>query len=85
MDANELGRWTRFALKGGIGKGSAIQDCVAEEAEDLMFLKVRIANFATHSVLTPLQDDEIVVLMQLPEQEDMYLVRPSHSDGTLVP
>lgn len=77
MDANELGRWTRFALKGGIGKGSAIHDCVAEEAEDLMFLKVRILHSATRSVLTSLQDDDIVVLMQLPEQEDMYLVRSS--------
>ena len=43
MDASELGRWTRFALKGGIGKGTAVQDCVAEEAEDLMFLKVRLS------------------------------------------
>lgn len=42
MDANELGRWTRFAAKGGIGKCTAIQDCVAEEPEDLMFLKVNI-------------------------------------------
>lgn len=41
MDANELGRWTRFAAKGGIGKCLAVQDCVAEEEEDLMFLKVR--------------------------------------------
>ncbi|KIP02682.1 hypothetical protein PHLGIDRAFT_95740, partial [Phlebiopsis gigantea 11061_1 CR5-6] len=57
MDANELGRWTRFAAKGGIGKCFAVQDCVAEEAEDLMFLK----------------DDEIIVLMQLPAQEDAYL------------
>ena len=40
MDASELGRWTRFAAKGGIGKCTAIQDCVAEKAEDLMFLKV---------------------------------------------
>jgi len=41
MDATELGRWTRFAAKGGIGKCSAIQDCVAESPEDLMFLMVR--------------------------------------------
>ena len=40
MDANELGRWTRFAAKGGIGKCTALQDCVAEDAEDLMFMKV---------------------------------------------
>ena len=41
MDANELGRWTRFAAKGGIGRCTATQDCLAEEPEDLMFLKVR--------------------------------------------
>lgn len=40
MDAAELARWTRFATKGGIGKCSAIRDCIAESAEDLMFLKV---------------------------------------------
>ncbi|KAI0830354.1 hypothetical protein BC628DRAFT_1408459 [Trametes gibbosa] len=57
MDATELGRWTRFAAKGGIGKCTALQDCVAEGAEDLMFLK----------------DDEITVLMQIPGQPDIYL------------
>ncbi|CAL1697400.1 unnamed protein product [Somion occarium] len=57
MDANELGRWTRFAAKGGIGKCTALQDCIAEQADDLMFLK----------------DDEITVLMQLPGQDDLYL------------
>jgi hypothetical protein len=41
MDAAELARWTRFAAKGGIGKCTAIGDCVAEAAQDLMFLKVR--------------------------------------------
>jgi hypothetical protein len=40
MDAGELARWTRFAAKGGIGKCTATQDCVAQRAEDLMFLKV---------------------------------------------
>lgn len=40
MDAAELARWTRFAGKGGIGKGTAVQDCVAKNPEDLMFLKV---------------------------------------------
>ncbi|KAI1786279.1 hypothetical protein LXA43DRAFT_871395, partial [Ganoderma leucocontextum] len=57
MDASQLGRWTRFAAKGGIGKCTAIQDCVAERAEDLMFM----------------QDDEITVLMQVPGQVDLYL------------
>ena len=41
MDGAELARWTRFAGKGGIGKCTATEDCVAENAEDLMFLKVR--------------------------------------------
>ena len=45
IDANELGRWTRFAAKGGIGKCVAVQDCIAEEDEDLMFLKVRVLYF----------------------------------------
>ena len=39
MEAAELARWTRFAAKGGIGKCTAIQDCVAESPDDLMFLK----------------------------------------------
>ncbi|KDQ17473.1 hypothetical protein BOTBODRAFT_96130, partial [Botryobasidium botryosum FD-172 SS1] len=52
MDAADLARWTRFAAKGGIGKCTALMDCVAEGAQDLMFLK----------------DDEIVVLMHLPDQ-----------------
>ncbi|TFK32573.1 rab-GTPase-TBC domain-containing protein [Crucibulum laeve] len=57
MDATELARWTRFAAKGGIGKCTAICDCVAESPDDLMFLK----------------DDKIIVLMQIPEQEGRYL------------
>ena len=40
MDAGQLARWTRFTAKGGIGKCTATQDCVAERAEDLLFLKV---------------------------------------------
>lgn len=40
MDAHELARWTRFAAKGGIGRCTAIVDCIAQEmGEDLMFLK----------------------------------------------
>ncbi|RDB27248.1 hypothetical protein Hypma_004535 [Hypsizygus marmoreus] len=57
MEAAELARWTRFAAKGGIGKCTAISDCVAENADDLMFLK----------------DDEITVLMQLPEPSGLFL------------
>ena len=45
MDAHELGRWTRFAARGGIGKCTATQDCVAEGPEDLMFLKARLTFF----------------------------------------
>ncbi|KAG5641671.1 hypothetical protein DXG03_004452, partial [Asterophora parasitica] len=57
MEAAELARWTRFAAKGGIGKCTAIEDCVAESADDLMFLK----------------DDEITVLMQLTEPQGIFL------------
>lgn len=57
MEARDLARWTRFANKGGIGRCTAVQDCVAQGTDDLMFLT----------------DDEIVVLMQLPE-ENWFLV-----------
>lgn len=50
MDAAELARWTRFAAKGGIGRGIAIADCVAEAADDLMFLKVSFASLRSYSV-----------------------------------
>lgn len=42
MDAADLARWTRFAARGGIGKGTAVLDCVAERVGDLMFLKVGV-------------------------------------------
>ncbi|KAF8637265.1 hypothetical protein AX17_002945 [Amanita inopinata Kibby_2008] len=57
MEANELARWTRFAAKGGIGRCTALSDCIAENEGDLMFLK----------------GDEITVLMQLNDQEEVYL------------
>ncbi|KZT00910.1 uncharacterized protein LAESUDRAFT_816259 [Laetiporus sulphureus 93-53] len=57
MDATDLRRWTRFAAKGGIGTCTALQDCVAESSEDLMFMK----------------DDNITVLVQLADKKDMYL------------
>ena len=57
MEAKDLARWTRFANKGGIGKCTAVLDCVAQGTDDLMFLA----------------DDEIIVLMQLPE-ENIFLV-----------
>ena len=40
MDAAQLGRWIRFAAKGGIGRATALVDYVAERPQDLMFLKV---------------------------------------------
>ena len=52
MEAKDLARWTRFANKGGIGKCTALHDCVAQGTDDLMFLA----------------DDEITVLMQLQEE-----------------
>ncbi|VDC03245.1 unnamed protein product, partial [Peniophora sp. CBMAI 1063] len=57
LDATQLSRWTRFAAKGGIGRATALVDYVAEQAQDLMFLK----------------GDEIVVLMKLEEGGDVYL------------
>ncbi|KAG6826478.1 hypothetical protein H0H92_015651 [Tricholoma furcatifolium] len=57
MEAIELARWTRFAAKGGIGKCTALYDCVAEDSSDLMFLK----------------GDEITVLMQLPNLANKFL------------
>ncbi|KAF7294733.1 Rab-GAP TBC domain-containing protein [Mycena indigotica] len=57
MDATELARWTRFAAKGGIGKATAIGDCVAEAPDELMFLK----------------NDEIVVLLQFTDEDNMFL------------
>ena len=50
LEAAELARWTRFAAKGGIGKCVALKDCVAESADDLMFLKVRSASFQNVSM-----------------------------------
>jgi len=41
MNVHELTRWKRFAAKGGIGKCTAMHDCVAQSTDDLMFLKVR--------------------------------------------
>ncbi|KAF9258593.1 hypothetical protein L218DRAFT_819661, partial [Marasmius fiardii PR-910] len=57
MDPGELSRWTRFAAKGGIGKCTALHDCIAEGEQDLMFEK----------------DDEITVLMQIPDLDGVYL------------
>jgi hypothetical protein len=40
MESAELARWQRFAAKGGIGRSTAVVDCVAERDGDLMFLTV---------------------------------------------
>ena len=76
MDVAELSRWTRFAAKGGIGKCTAVQDCVAKHSDDLMFLNVRRSSLLSGLLITTqdIQGDEIVVLMQLTGQKDAYLV-----------
>ena len=43
MNCHELARWQRFAANGGIGKCTAVHDCVAQTPDDLMFLKVRFS------------------------------------------
>ncbi|KAF7348455.1 ENTH domain-containing protein [Mycena venus] len=48
----ELAQWRHFAEKGGIGKCTAISDCLEVESQDLMFLK----------------NDEIVVLAKFPDE-----------------
>ncbi|KAK0464772.1 uncharacterized protein EV420DRAFT_1235215, partial [Desarmillaria tabescens] len=58
MDGAQLARWTRFAGKGGIGKCTAVRDCIAESGDDLMFLK----------------DDPIIVLMQLPSPDEGWFL-----------
>jgi hypothetical protein len=60
MNGVELLEWQRSAAKGGIGKCTAVRDRCAETERDLMFLK----------------DDEIVVLMQVPDQQGVFLVCP---------
>ena len=78
MDGAHLARWTRFAAKGGIGKCTAVQDCIAESPEDLMFLKVSPRISAPYAFVLrhlPCKDDEITVLMQLHSQTGWYLVR----------
>ncbi|KXN81862.1 hypothetical protein AN958_03598 [Leucoagaricus sp. SymC.cos] len=56
MDAAQLARWTRFAVKGGIGRCTGVNNCIAQTSEDLMVM-----------------GDEIVVLMRIPDTEDVYL------------
>jgi hypothetical protein len=56
-------------MKGGIGKCVAICDCIAENNNDLMFLKVRI-------LLICLQDDDITVPLQVQDADGVFFVRP---------
>ena len=67
-----------FAAKGGIGKCTAVQDCIAESQEDLMFLQVCRRDLSVLVLLFTsfhAQNDEIVVLMQVQGQPGLYLVR----------
>ena len=43
MKVHDMAHWTKFAANGGIGKGTAVHDCVAQSHDDLMFLKVCLA------------------------------------------
>ena len=52
MASTDLARWQRFAGKGGIGKSTALVDCVAERDGDLMFLKVCLSSLLPSLLLT---------------------------------
>lgn len=53
LSAKELSRWTRFALRGGIGKGTCLFDREVAEEGDLMFFK----------------EEEIIYLLALNEDQ----------------
>ena len=75
LEPADLARWTRFAAKGGIGKCVAQCDCVAESSDDLMFLKVCCCLDLSASFTSFLaQDDEITVLLQIPDLDNFFLV-----------
>jgi len=75
LEPVELARWSRFAAKGGIGKCTATCDCVAESADDLMFMKVSLCLSSSIELLTVLyKGDEITVLLQFHDKEGQYLV-----------
>ncbi|KAG8905424.1 hypothetical protein FRB99_008970 [Tulasnella sp. 403] len=57
MDPAQLARWERFAARGGLGTCTAVNDCVAEVSEDLMFYA----------------DDVITVLKPFEDQPGRYL------------
>jgi hypothetical protein len=76
MDASQFSRWTRFAKKGGIGKCVALKNCAAEHPGDLMFFKVHPFLFLSLFSLTHTgKGDEITVLMQLSDEDGLFLVR----------
>lgn len=53
LSPTELGKWSRFAIKGGIGHAVAKEDRIAEGMDQLMFI----------------QGDELVVLIDLGKGE----------------
>jgi hypothetical protein len=63
----------RYAAKGGIGKCVAQCDCIAECSNDLMFFKGVLLDLDTSFVSYLLQDD-ITVLLHIPDQENIFLV-----------
>lgn len=38
LSSTELGKWSRFAIKGGIGKATANEDRIADQEGELMFI-----------------------------------------------
>ena len=77
MDASQFSRWTRFAKKGGIGRCVAMKNCAAEHPGDLMFFEVHSFLFLSSLFLLTQagKGDEITVLMQLSDEDGLFLVR----------
>lgn len=70
LSPQELSSWIRFGRRGGIGKGIALEDVMAESSDDLMFL----------------QEDEVVYLFLLQSSpihsgQDLYLVSSPTSES----
>ena len=63
----ELGKWSRFAIKGGIGHATAKEDRIAEGTDELMFM----------------EGDELVVLIDLGKGEYIVSPALGHSPGQL--
>jgi hypothetical protein len=71
LEAADLARWTPLAAKGGIGK------CVAW-IHDLMFVEVCCCLLLSASFAPSFeQGDEIIVLLQIPDLDNFFLVRIS--------